>query len=116
MGLYQILFRNASFISEDVKVWKRSAIPCCAEERLYGKITWIFVIWLRLSKICEFALMWGRYTMKNEYNGGLTREQFLFYEIRIVSSLYVQGNAVPEEVRQLIEFPVKIAFTADFDL
>ena len=29
--------------------------------------------------------------MAVEYNGGLTREQFLFFEIRIVSSLLMQG-------------------------
>lgn len=29
--------------------------------------------------------------MNSEYNGGLTREQFLFYEIRIVASLLSQG-------------------------
>lgn len=29
--------------------------------------------------------------MSSEYNGGLTREQFLFYEIRIVASLLSQG-------------------------
>ena len=28
--------------------------------------------------------------MQNVYNGGLTREQFLFYEIRIVASLMLQ--------------------------
>ena len=28
--------------------------------------------------------------MADEYNGGLTREQFLFYEIRIVASLLTQ--------------------------
>ena len=26
-----------------------------------------------------------------EYNGGLTREQFLFFEIRVVASLLSQG-------------------------
>ena len=29
--------------------------------------------------------------MKNEYNGGLTREQFLFYEIRVVAALVAKG-------------------------
>lgn len=29
--------------------------------------------------------------MKSEYNGGLTREQFLFYEIRTVANLIEQG-------------------------
>ena len=30
--------------------------------------------------------------MKSDYNGGLTREKFLFYEIRIVASLYQLPN------------------------
>ena len=31
-----------------------------------------------------------------QYNGGLTAEQFLFYEMRIVSKLYVQGKSIVE--------------------
>lgn len=31
-----------------------------------------------------------------KYNGGLTAEQFLFYEIRIVSKLYLEGKSVNE--------------------
>ena len=50
--------------------------------------------------------------MKNEYNGGLTREQFLFYEIRIVSSLYLQGYSKEEIIKKindenLFQFPTE---------
>jgi len=31
-----------------------------------------------------------------QYNGGLTAEQFLFYEMRIVAKMYVQGKALDE--------------------
>ena len=40
--------------------------------------------------------------MVNEYNGCLTREQFLFYEIRIVASLMLQGlnrNEIIEKIK-----------------
>ena len=40
--------------------------------------------------------------MQSVYNGGLTREQFLFYEIRIVASLLVEGYS-REEVTQKIK-------------
>ena len=40
--------------------------------------------------------------MQSIYNGGLTREQFLFYEIRIVASLLVKGY-LREEVTQKIK-------------
>ena len=40
--------------------------------------------------------------MTGEYNGGLTREQFLFYEIRIVASLMHQGYS-RDEIREKIE-------------
>ena len=33
-----------------------------------------------------------------KYNGGLTREQFLFYEIRIAAKFYLQDKAVDEAV------------------
>ena len=50
--------------------------------------------------------------MKNDYNGGLTREQFLFYEIRIVSSLYLQGFSrqdIIAKIREdnLFQFPTE---------
>jgi len=32
----------------------------------------------------------------NQYNGGLTAEQFLFYEMRIVSKMYTQGKPLEE--------------------
>ena len=50
--------------------------------------------------------------MPGEYNGGLTREQFLFYEIRTVASLMTQGlsreeimNRIKEE--NLFQFPTE---------
>jgi len=38
-----------------------------------------------------------------QYNGGLTAEQFLFYEIRIVAKLYAEGMSIDE----IIEFVKK---------
>ena len=48
----------------------------------------------------------------NHYNGGLTREQFLFYEIRTVSSLMLQGKSRDEISREiftenLFQFPTE---------
>lgn len=50
--------------------------------------------------------------MNLEYNGGLTREQFLFYEIRTVATLMTQGlsreeiiNIIKEE--NLFQFPTE---------
>ena len=31
-----------------------------------------------------------------QYNGGLTAEQFLYYEMRIVAKLYIQGKSADE--------------------
>lgn len=50
--------------------------------------------------------------MKNEYNGGLTREQFLFYEIRIVAALISQGiprDEIIERIKEdnLFQFPTE---------
>ena len=50
--------------------------------------------------------------MKNEYNGGLTREQFLFYEIRVVASLITQGiprDEILERIKEdnLFQFPTE---------
>ena len=50
--------------------------------------------------------------MTNEYNGGLTREQFLFYEIRIVAALVLDGASrceIAERVRRenLSQFPTE---------
>ena len=39
--------------------------------------------------------------MRSEYSGGLTREKFLFYEIRIVASLYLQGYKKADIVQQV---------------
>jgi len=36
-----------------------------------------------------------------KYNGGLTAEQFLFYEIRIVSKLYLEGKSIDEIVKYI---------------
>ena len=38
-----------------------------------------------------------------EYNGGLTREQFLFYEIRIMASLVSQGYTKAEAIEKIKE-------------
>lgn len=50
--------------------------------------------------------------MKSEYNGGLTREQFLFYEIRVVASLVSRGisrNEIVERIKEenLFQFPTE---------
>lgn len=50
--------------------------------------------------------------MQGLYNGGLTREQFLFYEIRIVASLLIQGLSRDEVVKRiqddnLFQFPTE---------
>ena len=41
--------------------------------------------------------------MKSEYNGGLTREQFLFYEIRTVARLTLQGYTKEETIKRITE-------------
>ena len=38
----------------------------------------------------------------NKYNGGLTSEQFLFYEMRIVSSMFRQGKSF-EEILEIVK-------------
>lgn len=55
--------------------------------------------------------------MKNDYNGGLTREQFLFYEIRIVASLHLQGYGKEEIIERikaenLFQFPTERMITS----
>ncbi len=50
--------------------------------------------------------------MTSDYNGGLTREQFLFYEIRTVASLLCEGmdkEEVVEKIAQenLFQFPTE---------
>lgn len=50
--------------------------------------------------------------MTNNYNGSLTREQFLFFEIRIVASLILQGlsdNEISARIKQenLFQFPTE---------
>lgn len=50
--------------------------------------------------------------MIGEYNGGLTREQFLFFEIRVVASLLTQGlsrEEIIEKVKEenLFQFPTE---------
>ena len=50
--------------------------------------------------------------MTTDYNGGLTREQFLFFEIRIVASLTVQGldrDEILKRIREenLFQFPTE---------
>ena len=36
-----------------------------------------------------------------QYNGGLTSEQFLFYEIRIVAKLYLDGKSIDEIIEYI---------------
>ena len=46
-------------------------------------------------------------SIPTKYNGGLTREQFLFYEIRIVASLLCEGlsrDEVIERIKERMEF------------
>lgn len=50
--------------------------------------------------------------MDKDYNGGLTREQFLFYEIRIVASLILSGMTREEIISKinsenLFQFPTE---------
>jgi len=50
--------------------------------------------------------------MNLEYNGGLTREQFLFYEIRVVATLLTQGFSREEALinireNNLFQFPTE---------
>lgn len=50
--------------------------------------------------------------MINEYNGGLTREQFLFFEIRVVALLVSQGLSKEEileriKAENLFQFPTE---------
>ena len=49
---------------------------------------------------------------KNHYSGGLTREQFLFYEIKIVAGLLGRGRSRDEIYREiqsenLFQFPTE---------
>ena len=55
--------------------------------------------------------------MKDDYNGGLTREQFLFYEIRVVASLSQQGYSREEIIGKikednLFQFPTERMITS----
>lgn len=50
--------------------------------------------------------------MQNEYNGGLTREQFLFYEIRTTAALLCDGltrDEILDKIREenLFQFPTE---------
>lgn len=50
--------------------------------------------------------------MENKYNGGLTREQFLFYEIRVLAGLLNDGLSEEEAVQKiadenLFQFPTE---------
>ena len=38
-----------------------------------------------------------------EYSGALTREQFLFYEIRIAAKLYLAGIDMHEAIKRIKE-------------
>ena len=51
-------------------------------------------------------------TSKTQYNGGLTAEQFLFYEMRIVSKLYIKGLSLKEIIEtvkkdNLFQYPTE---------
>lgn len=55
--------------------------------------------------------------MKSEYNGSLTREQFLFYEIRTVASLRIHGYSKDETIARikadnLFQFPTERMITS----
>ena len=55
--------------------------------------------------------------MEMEYNGGLTREQFLFYEIRIVAGQRLRGLSDAEVIREvreenLFQFPTERMVTS----
>ena len=55
--------------------------------------------------------------MNSEYNGGLTREQFLFYEIKIVASLLLQGMSKDDVLKKikeenLFQFPTERMITS----
>ena len=41
--------------------------------------------------------------MDKTYNGSLTREQFLFYEIRIASEFYLQGKTLKDATEAIRE-------------
>ena len=41
--------------------------------------------------------------MSKIYNGGLTREQFLFYETRVLAQLLVQGYSYDEAIKRIFE-------------
>ena len=61
--------------------------------------------------------MVGEKGMENQYNGGLTREQFLFYEIRTVASLILQGLSREDIIEvltkeNLFQFPTERMVTS----
>ena len=41
-------------------------------------------------------------SVNSKYNGGLTREQFLFYEMRTTAKLLNDGYSEPEAVEKII--------------
>ena len=50
--------------------------------------------------------------MQDKYNGGLTREQFLFFETKTVARLLVEGLSIEEAIFQierdnLFQFPTE---------
>ena len=42
-----------------------------------------------------------QYKQNMQYNGGLTAEKFLFYEMRIVAKLYIQGKSAEEIIEHV---------------
>ena len=41
--------------------------------------------------------------MTGDYNGGLTREQFLFYETRTTARLLTEGNSKEEVIQKIVD-------------
>lgn len=56
-------------------------------------------------------------THSQKYNGGLTREQFLFYEMRITAKFYLDGLSVTEAISRikennLFQYPTERMFSS----
>ena len=76
----------------------------------YKGIFFSFLKRIHFEKLATFQR--SKNVIEKHYNGGLTREQFLFFEIRIVSSLVLQGksrNEIEQEIfsENLFQFPTE---------
>lgn len=74
------------------------------------RIFFSFLKRIHFEKLATFQR--SKNVIEKHYNGGLTREQFLFFEIRIVSSLVLQGksrNEIEQEIfsENLFQFPTE---------